>query len=153
MKVKAKDLKTARTGYLYKDGHLVLCHEKHDRDAGRVEWVTIYENVGIRCDFDGRLVIGDGALPFVLHCTRIQAKEATLDRGSIASKERGIRVGSVSLFNGNQHYGFNITLMPDIISSDFTYQPDNDTTFEDVKKDPYTWGWHSIKEIHYEPIN
>ena len=57
LKVKKNEMKTCRCAYLYEDGHLVLCHEKQDKDAGKVEWVTMYEDVGISCQFKGRLII------------------------------------------------------------------------------------------------
>ena len=67
MKLKRKEIKSCRVAYLYHDGHMVLVHEKSDRDAGKVEWVTIYENVGIKTYFDnpGRLIIDPAVLPFL----------------------------------------------------------------------------------------
>jgi hypothetical protein len=36
-------LKTVRTGYLYANGKLVLCHETRHAKAGKVEWVTLHD--------------------------------------------------------------------------------------------------------------
>jgi hypothetical protein len=149
MKVKASELKTATVAYLYEDGHLNLVHEKNDEDAGRVRWVTIYQDVGIKPYFKGRLIIDKGALPFALHATRIEASEPDVKHGSENTKARGIEVQTISLFNGASGYhGFFISQFPGLISGSFTYQPDIKETFEEVK-DQYTWGYADrIKAVY-----
>jgi len=147
MRVKTSELKTATVGYLYADGHLVLVHEKTDQDAGCVNWVTLYENVGIKPSFEngGRLIIDAGALPFVLMASRVAAGNAGLTHGSENTKSRGIAVQNISLYNGVSDYkGFYISQFPDLISGAFKYQEDVSETFADVK-DEFSWSTYRIK--------
>ena len=146
MKVKASELKTVNVAYLYEDGHMVLVHRRSDKDAGEVEWVTIYQNVSVKAHFPGRLIIDPGALPFILHATSIEAREASVEGGSENTKKLGVAVGSVIIRNGNDR-GFIINLFPDILSSDLTYQPDVSETFDAVK-DGFRWGFEHIKAVY-----
>ena len=148
MKISQRELKTSVNAYLYSDGHMVLRHRKRDKDAGEITWVTIYQNVGIKAMFKGRLVIDKGALPFVLHSSRVDAREPSFDRGSENTKKLGLNVGSVSLYNGSD-YGFHINLFDTLISSDFTYQPNTNEKFDDVK-DLYSWGYEPLKKVYTE---
>lgn len=149
MKVKQSELKTATVGYLYEDGHLVLVHEKNDHDAGRVNWVTIYQDVGVKAYFKGRLVIDSGALPFALHATRIEANEPDEKHGSDNTRARGILVQSISLYNGVSGYrGFHISQFPGLILGAFTYQPEIKETFDELKEE-YYWSYgHKIKAVY-----
>ena len=146
MKIKKTELKTAETAYLYEDGHLILVHKKNDKDAGELNWVTAYEHVGIKTHFNGRLIIDKGALPFVLHATKISAKAADINRGSENTRRLGLAVGSVILYNGTD-YGFCISLMPYVISSDIEYQYDTSETWNDIK-DSNFWGSYTIKQAY-----
>ena len=150
MKIKKSELKTSETAYLYSDGHMVLVHRKRDNDAGYVNWVTIYEKVTCNPHFEGRLIIKDGALPFVLNATSVRATEASVKGGSDNTKKMGISVGCITLINGTGKPFF-INTMPEIISSDFTYQPDIFETFEQVK-DAYHWCNYTVKEVYREPV-
>jgi len=153
MKIKKSEFKTLKHAYLYADGHMVLSHEKRDRDAGNVRWVTIYENVGIKPLFGGkgRLIIDKGALSFCLHATAIKAEEKSWDRGSDNTKKAGIAVETVILYNGNDR-GFIISSFPDMISSDLKYQPETSEKFEDVKN-IFTWGFETVKAVYSEPVS
>ena len=102
MKLKKSELKTCRVAYLYHDGHMVLCHEKSDKDAGKVEWVTIYENVGIKTYFDkpGRLIIDTAVLPFLQHASVVRVSTASVEKGSDNTKKLGLAVETIELRNG-----------------------------------------------------
>ena len=147
MKVKKSELKTCKVAYLYNDGHLVLIHEKNDKDAGRVEYATIYENVGIKCSFEGRLIIDDGVLPFVLEAVNIQVLPASVDQGSQLTKDKNIRVETIILKSKYTNNDWIINLFPDFISGDIKYQGDVSEKFTDIENS-YSWGMAPIKKIY-----
>ena len=155
MKLKKAELQTATHGYLYADGHMVLVHEKNDDDAGKVNWVTMYENIGIKCYFDtGRLIIQPGVMPFLSQATVIEAHKADLTHGSENTKTRGIAVETIILRNGvsNSIKGMSwiIAQCPGLISSDM-YCNEGHETFEEVK-DLSFWSSYKIKNVYYEPV-
>lgn len=147
LKVKRSEIKTCNCAYLYEDGHLVMVHRKKDRDAGDVQWVTVYENVGIVCQFEGRLIIDPSALPFILMSKRITASEPSVTSGSDNTKRLNIKTGSIILYNGIDHRGWIISTMPDLITSDVRLQSDSAETFDEVKEIS-TWCIHSIKNVY-----
>ncbi len=49
--IRKPDLKYAQTCYFYADGHWVIACEKTDKNAGRVEWVEVYETLGVEPRF------------------------------------------------------------------------------------------------------
>jgi len=149
MKVKPSELKSVNVAYLYDDGHLVLVHEKRDKHAGTVSWVTIYQNVGIKTYYKGRLIIDKGALPFVLHSTAIEAKAANISGGSENTKRLGISVETIILRNGISDSGFIISNFPDIISSDIKYQENVTESFADVRES-YSWAFHNVSKVYAE---
>ena len=145
MKPKKADLKTVKHGYLYSDGHMVLVHEKRDRDAGFVNWVTIYQNIDVTCQInEGRFIIDKSVLPFALQATSIQAKPASRESGSENTKRMGIAVQNIILRNGLGSWI--IPQFPDLISSDIKYQPETSESFEDLK-DQYYWSDYRIKKV------
>jgi len=148
LNVKKSELKTCNCAYLYADGHLVLVHEKNDNDAGRVNWATVYENVGIRALFNtGRIIVDPGALPFVLKSTAIEARAASHNSGSDNTKKANIRVETIILRNGSSHRGFIISNFPDMISSDIKYQPETSGVFTETKN-LHFWGHYNIKKVY-----
>jgi hypothetical protein len=149
MKVKKSELKTCRVAYLHTDGHLVLIHEKKDKDAGKIEYATIYENVEIQCSFEGRLIIESGALPFVLESIHIRVLPADLKQGSDLTREKGIRVETLLLKNKYTSHEWIINFFPDFISSDIKYQKDMPGKFEDVNN-AYYWSNAPVKKIYFE---
>ena len=147
MKIKKSELKTCKVAYLYDDGHMVLIHEKHDKDAGRVEYATIYENVGIQCAFQGRLIIDNGALPFVLEAANIQVLPSSIDQGSQLTKDKNIRVETIILKSKYANNDWIINLFPDFISGDIKYQGGISEKFADIENS-YSWGTAPIKKIY-----
>ena len=148
LKVKKSEIKTCDCAYLYEDGHLVMVHKKHIRQANtEVQWVTIYENVGITCQFEGRLIIDPSALPFILMSKRITASVPCVTHGSDNTKRLNIKTGSIILYNGIDHRGWIISYMPELISSDVRLQSDSAETFDEVKEIS-TWCIHSIKNVY-----
>lgn len=147
MKIKKQELKTAKTGYLYEDGHLVLIHSKRDRDAGEVKWATIYEDIGIKCRYSdgGRLILDRSVLSFLGPATRIEAKAASISRGSENTKRLGISVGSVSFYNGASYDGWHINLFPDVLASDIQYQVGHEGKFDPKVQ---TWSIYPVKAIY-----
>ena len=147
MKLKKSELKTCRTAYLYSDGHMVLIHEKSDKDVGKVEWATIYENVGITVSFDpGRLIINNSVLPFLMQAKRITVSSPSERNGSDNTRAQGIAVETIGLYNGNDRPWF-ISNFPGLISSDI-YFNDNDT--EPFKSECYHWGNYPVKSTYTE---
>ena len=147
MKIKKSEIKTCKTAYLYDDGHLVLVHKKHDRDAGEVNWVTIYQNIGIKTFFDkpGRLIIDSEVLPFLNCCTKINVQTASVNRGSDNTKKMGISVETISLYNGTP-YGWHLTNMPDVISSQIYYNSNGKG--EKFQPNLYYWCQYPVKQIY-----
>ena len=145
------NLKTARTMYLYPEGHAIIVHKKYDKNAGEVQWAVLHspEQVGIDCDFTGRLIIDDNAIATVRTMAKIVCTEPSIDNGSESTKNKGIRVASVTLktkYDLKDYYsGLRVTLFPDILSGDFTYQPEfrceSDGEYNKVK-DMYSFGYN-----------
>ena len=127
MKLSEKILKNVDLGYMYAvDGacKLVLRHSENHALAGKVEWVTIHD-CPIKARFDGRIVLHRrGVVRLALSATTIDAKEATVDRGSENTKSRGIAVGSINFLLGTDQWqdSYHVNLLDGLISSDFTYQ-------------------------------
>ena len=147
MKIKASEIKTCRTAYLYHDGHMVLIHEKRDKDAGSVEWATIYENANIDTVFNpGRLIIKPEALPFILQASRITVSEQSVSQGSDNTRKLGIAVETIGLYNGSYRPWF-ISNFPGVISSDVYFNTNDTDPFD---KDCRRWGDVPVKAIYAE---
>jgi len=148
MKIKKSEIKTCNVAYLYDDGHLVIWHEKNDKDAGKVHWVTIYESIGIRTSFDrpGRLIIRPGVLPFLSVAKSVRVSPASVNRGSENTKKKGIAVESIELRNGMDKGYFVISNFPALISSDIYYN-ENTEKFSDVSES-YSWGTLPVKKVY-----
>ncbi len=151
IKIRKNELKTVECAYLYGDNHLVLLHTKNDPDAGRVSWATIYENMGVECTFEGRLIIifPKETLPFIQTAERIGVIEPSYGEGSKRTHELGIRVGHVQLYPAGSQYPFTIPLLPDVLSGDFVYQKDKEETFPQCIQFNM-WGTEHVKKIHKE---
>jgi len=147
MKIKKSELKTCKVAYLYQDGHMVLIHEKRDRDAGRVEYATIYEDIGIKCAFEGRLIIDNGALPFILEAANIQVLPSSIDQGSQLTKDKNIRVETIILKSKYTNNDWIINSFPDFIASDIKYQGDVSEKFADIETN-CIWGMATVKKIY-----
>ena len=154
MKIKKSEIKTCRCAYLYHDGHVVLKHEKSDKDAGKVEWVTIYQSVGIKTSFKkpGRLIIDSAVLPFLSICSRVEVRPACDRNGSDNTKARNIAVESISFRNGIGDRPWFITNFPGLISSDI-YFNDNDTKEFDPAESPYRWADYPVKSVYLDKTN
>ena len=152
MKLKKSEIKTCKVAYLYNDGHMVLVHEKRDKDAGKVEWCTIYENIGIKCRFDkpGRLIIDPAVIPFVSHASVVCVSPGSVSRGSDNTKKRGIAVETIEFRNGISDRPWFINNFPDLISSDI-YFNDNDTSPFDPEL--YHWSGYPVKATYKESAN
>lgn len=141
-------LKTVRVAYLHPDGHLVLWHETKNRQGITTEWVTLHKQFPIPFIMrdKGRLIIGKEALPMMLSAQDGWASAAKLENGSEATKEKGLRVGTLALNFGNGCVFIN--LLPGVISFDVDYQTDCPAeTWADVE-DKYTWSTMQIDQAN-----
>lgn len=153
MKIPAKLFKTCRCAYLYADGHMVMVHEKKDVDAGRVEWVTLHENIGVKCDFEGRLIISgcwadSAAIHFVASCQRIRVRPATIKGGSENTRKANIPVGYIGFNFGHGYVTF--SQFSTMVSDDFTLQTDKVTTWDEVKGNT-RWSDYPVSHVYAEP--
>ena len=149
MKLKAKEIKTCRVAYLHSDGSAVLWHEKRDKDAGKVEWVTVYENIGINVSMEEgkRLIISKGVLPFLRVATQIRVHGPSIKGGSENTKKLGLMVETIELIAKNGQPWF-ISNFPGTISSDI-YSYESKDTFKDLKN-CRVWGDLKIKAVYTE---
>lgn len=138
--------------YLYSDGHAVILYEKHDRDAGDVEFAEVHEKYcDARLNFKGRIVFSRyeaaGFMRLAKLAKVISAKEPTLDRGSQNTKRLGIPVGSLEFdFIGNHGCDCaHFKTMPSVLGSGFTYQPDTNDKFDDNLRH---WGITPVARVH-----
>ena len=144
--------KTCTCLYLYADGHAVACYEKRDPEAGRVEYVEIYERIVAErsfLGFKGRIVFhdGDAFLPLLKGARHVTAAEPTIDRGSDATKRKGIPVGSLAILpakGGELRWN----LIPDVLSSGITYDEGQWEYTETFNPDVTTWGDRNVAKIH-----
>jgi len=136
-----------RTVYLYADGHAVLIYEKPDKDAGTVEWAELVQKFGPRCDFEGRIIFGSALAKLIKGMFRVYARPASVDHGSENSKRLKIVTQPLSLYPENNMYGIYLTAFPEIINSDWTYQPETAETWDDVREKGY-WSDYRIGKVH-----
>jgi hypothetical protein len=144
--------KTCTCLYLYSDGHAVACYDKIDREAGRVEYVEIYERIVAErsfLGFKGRIVFhdGDAFLPLLKGARHVTAQVPAIDRGSDATKRKGIAVGGVSILptkGGELRWN----LIPDVLSSGLTYDEAQETYDEPFNPDVTRWGDRNVGKIH-----
>ena len=142
MSISAKILKTARTMYLYGDGHAVIIHEKNDKQAGRVQWATLHESIGVKADFTGRLIISHaGAMAMLLASDAVRCTEPSITHGSENTRKLNIAVGNVSFDFGAGYTHFN--LLDGLISCDFHYQADDKEAWADIA-DSYHWADYTV---------
>ena len=146
-----KLLKTARTAYVYSDGHAVLVHEERHPKAGPIEWVTLHESIGLeRISFeqDGRLILSlfdaAPALAMLEKCKGIRCRAADLDHGSDRSKRLGVAVGYVSLDFGHGYVSF--PTMPDLISGPLFFQAGHPEAWADVEHASH-WADYRVASI------
>lgn len=138
--------------YLYADGHAVACYEKHDREAGRVEYVEIYEKIVAArsfLGFKGRVVFHDGEafLPLLKGARHVTAEAPAIDRGSDATKRKGIAVGGVSILpakGGELRWH----LIPDVLSSGLTYDEAQQGYGETFDPSATRWSDRHVGKIH-----
>lgn len=129
---------TIEYAYLYSDGHLVAVHNRRVKTAAGyidAKYVVITQHFA-RCTFPGRIVLQSGGLLPALKQATVHASPSSYQGGSDHTKQHGLQVGSVSWENANGW--FHISLMPSLISSGLTYQPDTDEAFH---PDLQHWGF------------
>lgn len=150
--MKKLDLRTLQTIYLYADGHAVLVHEKSDKQAGKVQWVEIYEKFGPRCYFPSGRIIFSGFYSFsaglanlVHRAESVEAKAASVESGSLNTQSKGIPVGHCTI--KGKDYSVSLMDLPGLISGEYIYQPETSEKWEDVK-DKYSWSYHHIAKKH-----
>lgn len=144
--------KTCTCLYLYADGHAVACYEKRDREAGRVEYVEIYERIVAArsfLGFKGRIVFhdGDAFLPLLKGARHVTAEAPTVDRGSDATKRKEIAVGNLAILpakGGELRWN----LIPDVLSSGITYDEAQMGYGETFDPGAVRWGERHVGKIH-----
>ena len=91
-------LKHADHLYLYADGHAVVVHSKDDRQAGKVQWVTLHESIDVRAMFPngkGRIIAsGPASMAMLLAAIAVRPSEPSLYNGSEITKKRDIAVAN-----------------------------------------------------------
>jgi hypothetical protein len=133
--------------YLYADKHAVQIWEKQDPDAGTIEYVEVIERyTEAYCTFTGRLIFGRWHEAVANLCRRasgIRAEAPEVGRGSDATRKHGLAVGTLELHikEGQIHWHD----MPSLISSCYTYQPDQCETFN---PDLASWSDRRVARIH-----
>lgn len=151
--MKSSSCKTCTCLYLFADGHAVACYEKRDPDAGRVEYVEIYERLVAErsfLGFKGRIVFHDGEafLHLLKRARHVTAEVPTIDRGSNVTKRKGIAVGSLAILpakGGELRWN----LIPDVLSSGITYDEAQMGYGEPFNRDVTRWGDRPVGKIHY----
>jgi hypothetical protein len=141
-----KDIKNAQTGYLYPDQHLVIVYEKKDKDARQVQWVQIWENCKVKCllpDSRGRVIMDKEFLPFFIHVSKLEINVG-INQGSNKTKELGLVAQSVILHTKGTGFGWVISVLPDLISSDI-YWHNCEGRFQ--TSDAPNWGGLYVKNI------
>lgn len=143
--ITAKLLKTVSSAYLYADGHMILCHEEKHAKAGTVRYVTMHESAGVKAAFpvvnrnnpaecehgSGRLIIYHrSGLAMLLKAEHARPTVASVEYGSENTRNKQIAVSTLALdFGAGEAF---ITLMPDLISGEFQYQPETGETWAEA---------------------
>jgi len=139
------------TTYIYPDGHAVQLFEKHDPDAGHIEFAVVTEKFtrAAPCNFTGRIVIGrfgaEGFVNLLREATDIEAKAPSITSGSDNTRSRNIAVGYLTIHTAK--FGrLRWVTMPDLISDTFTLQ--TDAQFEEQFNPNLTrWGGSRVARI------
>lgn len=155
MKIKKTELKTCKNAYLYSDGHLIIVHSKHDKNAGEVNWVTVYKDIGIKVYFSyGRLILRPGVLSIISGtCRAINATKELIENGSKNSKELDIPMGSIILYSKLTDDYWIIPTISKLSCQDIIYQPCYETgtkikdSFDQVKGCTH-WSDYKIRAIY-----
>lgn len=133
--------------YLYADGHAVVVFEKHDKHAGTVTWVEVFEEwTKAHCSFQGRVIIGrySGGLAWLCkQALSIRAQEPRVDAGSEGTRQKGILFGTLEVVTKGGSLYFHD--MPATISGPYTYQPDHVENFDAGLA---RWGNYPVGKIH-----
>lgn len=144
--------KRLRTVYLYPDGHAIACWEKHDREAGQIEWVEIHERwgpaVGLKT---GRLILSGQLALLVRDARAVNAKPAALERGSDRTRELGLAPDALEVLPKGAGIDWPVVFnsIADVLSAEWTYQPEAETeTFEEVRES-VRWSLSNVARVHY----
>ena len=139
MKLNLRHFNKARVGYLYPDGHFVLIHDKKDKDAGTVEWKTVFKTIGVDVSIpegEGYLVLDREFLPFLIHLKRIHVGKAGVEHGSTNTINKDISIQNVTLWTKGSEHGFIFTTFPGLLISGVRHTNIGHTkTFEEDKKE------------------
>ncbi len=142
--------------YLYADGHAVIIHEQTVNLGGKhetLEYAVIHEKwTNAHLSFQGRLCLGRYEASVFMRLAKeaiqIRASVPSVESGSDNTRKLGIAVGSLSFeFRNGEHIHW--TVMPDLISGPFTYQPDHNETFDPERTN---WGMCKVTKIIRAPI-
>ncbi len=134
------------TIYLYADGHAVLTYNKHDKDAGQIQFAHLHEKLGPRCLFKGRIVFHTSGYMHILKIARaVNAIKPSLEHGSERTQQLNIEVGNIDFIfgEGAEQNHFHIPLLPDILSNGIRYQPDVEEFWDQVDCS-VVWADHHI---------
>lgn len=155
--MKTKLPKTAKTAYLYSDGHAIVLHEDNHPKAGRVEWAEAYEKLGPECRFAGRIIFHNinwyGTFALAARSAQVSATAPGVEHGSDNTKRQGIAVGNFSIrLEKDERSALHWLIFPEFISSDITLQPiGHAETFASDVKDGY-WGMVKVSKVHRAPV-
>lgn len=147
MKIARKTLKTAFLMYVYPH-YLVIVHEKVDRDAGVVRWVTLHDPEALGLDIlfkEGRLIVEKAAIPMILAAKGIDARLPSQGNGSPSTRSLGIEVASIHL-----NYGSGFTYLfdlPGLLSGDVKYRRISTILTWDEVRQSSVWDMYPVREV------
>jgi len=121
-----KKLDKLNCAYLYEDGQVLCIFERTVKDIGkRTEYAKLATKRSVRPNFRGRIVFHQPALLLAISLMKdaaITINVPSVERGSDNSKKRGLAVNDL-IVNSADGY-FSIVMIPDVLSSGITYQPE-----------------------------
>jgi hypothetical protein len=138
--------------YLYPDGHAVIVYEKHDNDAGEVQFVEIHERFFTHAKFlhfKGRIVCSKlGLVNLMQDAVAIEATGPRIEDGTQKTIAMGIPVSTLNVQTkgGTLHFYD----LHGLWSGDFTYQPGDtyaETFRPDILATTSVWGTHHIARV------
>jgi hypothetical protein len=137
-------LRTARVLYLYGDGHAVIAHERKDRMAGRIHWVTAHEKAGpdVRLA-SGRLIVVKEAIPMILSAKSVGAAHGA---GSNATSQRSLRIVDLEIDHGAGPVYFH--LFPELVSGDISWQAEAACERFDSVVEGREWGTLPVGRVY-----
>lgn len=143
--------KRINCAYLYADGHGIEVWEKFDINAGRVQWVEVYEQYVPQVSLaKGRIVLHGDALPaLVKKMHRVEAKVADIKNGTEHTKKLNLPVEVLTLVPLASRPLSSISFhnIIGMLQGEFAVQHDICQRLDEVE-DLYSWSTYRIAKVH-----